>query len=587
MINVYDFEVFKYDWLVVVYNPFEDREVVIVNDKEVLEKYYEQHKNEIWVGYNSRGYDQYILKGILCGFNPYNISQFIIGERRKGWEYSNLFNKVQLYNYDVFSGYHGLKTLEGFMGNNIKETSVPFNLDRKLTAEELSETIKYCKHDVYQTLEVFKRRKGDFDTQLQMIKQFKLPLKSIGKTQAQLIGTILNARRVDGRMDEFDIRLPNTLQLGKYSWIGDWYLSAKERAMEDCDVINLVNFDKIKERFYSQVLETEIAGVPHTFAWGGVHGALPQYEYHCKDDEYMIMADVSSLYPSLMIQYNLHSRSISDPKKFIDIYDTNLEMKKNKNPLRPIYKLICNTTYGCMGDSYNPLYDKLHQNLVCVYGQMLLLDLIEKLEKLPYFKLVQSNTDGILVVIKKKDFPQFNDIVFGWEVRTKLSMEFTYFESIFQKDVNNYVAIDNKGDYKTKGAYVKKLTELDYDLPIINKAMINYMVSGTSVEDTINECNILKEFQKIVKISSNYYCGWHNGSFLTDKTFRVFASKSNQDTYVGKVKEIGATIEKFANTPDHCLIINDDINEMSIPYMLDKQWYIDLTKERLTQFGVM
>ena len=587
MINIYDFEVFKYDWLVVIYNPVEKLETIIVNDKKKLEEYYNKHKKDIWVGYNSRGYDQWIMKAILCGFDPYDVTKFIIEDKKKGWEYSSLLHKIPLYNYDVFSGYHGLKTLEGFMGNNIKETSVPFNLDRKLTTEELQETIKYCHHDVYQTLEVFIRRKGDFDTQMAMIKQFKLPLKSIGKTQAQLIGTILNARRVDGRMDEFDIRLPDTVKLGKYRWIGDWYLSAKQRAMEEFDFIDLVNFDEIKERFYGQVLETEIAGVPHTFAWGGVHGALPQYEYHCKNDEVMIMADVASLYPSLMIQYNLHSRSISDPRKFINIYDTNLEMKKNKNPLRPVYKLICNTTYGCMGDMYNPLYDKLHQNLVCVFGQMLLLDLIEKCEYVPSFRLIQSNTDGILVLIKKKDFNLFDSIVKEWEKRTRLSMEYTYFKSIFQKDVNNYVAIEENGSYKTKGAYVKKLTELDYDLPIINKAMINYMVSGVPVETTINQCNELKEFQKIVKISSNYFCGWHNNRFLTDKTFRVFASKSPQDTYIGKIKEVGATIEKFANTPDHCLIINEDINDMRIPLMLDKQWYVDLTKERLNQFGVI
>lgn len=587
MINIYDFEVFKHDWLVVIYNPFDKKETIIVNDKKELEQYYKDHKKEIWVGFNSRNYDQYIFKGILCGFNPYEISRFIIEEKRKGWEYSNLFGKIHFYNYDVFSGYHGLKTLEAFMGNDIKETSVPFTLNRKLTTEELQETIKYCRHDVYQTLEVFIRRKFDFDTHINMIKQFKLPFRSISKTQAQLIATILNARRQDQRDDEFDIRLPNTLQLGKYQWIGDWYLSAKERAMWDEDIINAVNYESIKDRFYSQILETNVAGVPHTFAWGGVHGAIPQYEYHCKDDEVMIMADVASLYPSLMIQYNLHSRSIVNPAKFVEIYNLNLEMKKNKNPIRPVYKLICNTTYGCMGDKYNPLYDKLHQNLVCVFGQMLLLDLIEKCEKMEFFKLIQSNTDGILVLIKRKDFDVFKNIVNEWEKRTRLNMEFTDFKSIYQKDVNNYVAVEYDGKYKTKGAYVKGLTELDYDLPIVNKAMVEYMVNGTPVEETIISCEDLKEFQKIVKISSNYYCGWHNDKFLKDKTFRVFASRSYQDTYIGKVKEIGATIEKFANTPEHCLIINDDINGMKMPLMLDKQWYIDLTKERLTQFGVM
>ena len=75
MINVYDFEVFKKDWLVVIVNPVENTEVVIVNNKSSLEEYYNKHKSEIWVGYNSRGYDQYILKGIMSGLVPTEVKQ--------------------------------------------------------------------------------------------------------------------------------------------------------------------------------------------------------------------------------------------------------------------------------------------------------------------------------------------------------------------------------------------------------------------------------------------------------------------------------------------------------------------------------
>ena len=40
---VYDFEVFKYDWLV-VFKELEKEPVVIVNDHEVLKLYYSQNK---------------------------------------------------------------------------------------------------------------------------------------------------------------------------------------------------------------------------------------------------------------------------------------------------------------------------------------------------------------------------------------------------------------------------------------------------------------------------------------------------------------------------------------------------------------
>ena len=49
--------------------------------------------------------------------------------------------------------------------------------------------------------------------------------------------------------------------------------------------------------------------------------------------------------------------------------------------------------------------------------------------------------------------------------------------------------------------HVKKLNKLDYDLPIINKALTEKLINDISIEDTINNCNELKEFQKIIKLS--------------------------------------------------------------------------------------
>ena len=152
----YDFEVFKQDWLVVIMDTSTRETHVIINDPDRLEAFYNEHMQEIWCGFNSRHYDQYILKGILAGFNPKKINDYIIIKGEPGWKFSSLFNQFPLNNYDVMNNLdRGLKWFEGSLGNNIKETSVPFDIDRKLTEEEIAETIKYCKHDVEQTIEVF------------------------------------------------------------------------------------------------------------------------------------------------------------------------------------------------------------------------------------------------------------------------------------------------------------------------------------------------------------------------------------------------------------------------------------------------
>lgn len=74
----YDFEVFRYDWLVVVMDMSAKQEHIIINDKVALEQLYKEKSSDIWVGFNSRSYDQYILKAILCGFNPKDVNDYII-----------------------------------------------------------------------------------------------------------------------------------------------------------------------------------------------------------------------------------------------------------------------------------------------------------------------------------------------------------------------------------------------------------------------------------------------------------------------------------------------------------------------------
>ena len=184
MINVYDFEVFKHDWMVVIVNPETREENVIINDVEKLKKYYEKHKNEIWVSYNGKNYDQYILKGLLLDMNPKEINDWIIVENKAGWQYSSMFRDIQLFNYDVMvDRNYSLKQLEGFIGDNIKETSVPFDLDRKLTQRELDETVKYCRHDVMETLKIFMLKDEDFISHMNLIKAFNLNINCINKTK--------------------------------------------------------------------------------------------------------------------------------------------------------------------------------------------------------------------------------------------------------------------------------------------------------------------------------------------------------------------------------------------------------------------
>ena len=560
----YDFEVFSHDWLVVIKNTDTRTTHKILNDPDALREIYEMNKNNIWVGYNSRSYDQYILKGILLGMDPKKINDYIIVKNLGGWQYSRAFNQIQFYNFDIMTDkFKGLKQLEGFMGNDIRETTVNFNIDRKLTPKEIEETFFYCNHDVEQTMKVFINRKEEFDSQMNLIKTFKLPLKYINKTKAQLSAIILEADKRE-HDDEFEITIVDTLKVEKYKSIVNWYR-------------NPVNLD------YKKKLEIEVADVIHLFGWGGLHGARVKYQ----DEGIFINSDVTSFYPSLMIEYGFLSRNVRHAEKFKEIYDIRVELKKEgKKKEQAPYKIVLNSTYGASKNKYNNLFDPLQANNVCINGQLLLLDLIEHVtDKIPGAKLIQSDTDGVMFKLpNKKTIDIYKDVCKEWETRTRMGLEHDLIKKVIQKDVNNYIIVMDNGKIKSKGAYVKSLNSLDYDLPIVNKALMEYFISGIPVEETINNCNDLIEFQKVVKVSSKYKCSLYGDQVLNENILRVFASRSRRDPGVYKLKKDKDTKDKIGGTPERCFIENGDIKGIKVPRKLDKQWYIDTAKKRIKDF---
>lgn len=595
----YDFEVFKYDWLVVLIDLDAKKETVIINNRDQLQQFYDQHKGVIWAGYNSRHYDQYILKAILCGFDPKDVNDWIIVEERPGYRFSSLLRNFPLINYDVMPNPPiSLKTLEAFMGHSIKETSVPFDIDRPLTEAELSETVKYCRHDVEETVEVWLRSIEEFNTTMFFVNHFHLGSDCIGKTKAQLAATILGGNRKGKTFDdEFKFPILDCVQLDKYKAVASWYK-------------NPVNHDYRKTQE-----DVMVAGVPHTFAWGGGHGAIRQYH----GSGIFIVIDVTAYYPSLQKQFKIGYRVMDNPENFEFIHDSNIEFKrKGDKKARQPFKIMDNAISGQMKEPGSALFDPMSNNTICINGQLLLLDLIEHLETADCCQLIQNNTDGIIIKPHDydRDFDTIDDVVWEWEQRTGMKMDFDIFIGhIFQKDVNNYFLIDREtGAVKAKGAYVKKLSDLDYDLPIVNRAIVEYFTTGATPEKTIGACDSLRDFQKVVKVSSKYRYALYSpttttekirdekgrlktvirfsgGEVQTDKTFRVFASKDRSRGGIYKVsgkmvKGREKNPEKFANTPDHCFIINDDVSAMSIPDELDRQYYIDLAWKRLKDYGV-
>lgn len=623
----YDFEVFKEDWLAVFIDVTRKTEQVIVNNSDELKALYEANTSNIWVGFNNRHYDQYIMKGILLGMNPKRINDWIILEKREGWQFSSVFNKVPMTNYDVMPNPPvGLKTMEGFLGSNIKETGVPFDINRKLTKAEIEETIKYCRHDVEQTIKIFLEKIDEFNAMHGIVQAFPnmVSLSNIGDSEARITAKVLGCVKQDFK-DEFDYFFLPCLRLNKYKYVQDWFEEKKKEAL----AMDLQNCDKYDKKLWykSQNLETVVAGIPHSFGFGGLHGAADTPIHKTGQ---ILHVDVNNYYPSMLIAWGLVTRAATNDNYHL-VYNTRKSMKakqiaaaksgkkaeaKNWKKAQLPYKKMLNALSGGMKDETNPAYDPRNNNCMCINGQLMLLDLIEHLEAVPGFELIQSNTDGLIIWIPDTDeaFEMVDDICWEWEQRCStdqcsILLELDNISEIYQKDVNNYLWVGADGSVERIGAYVKELSATDNDLPILNKALVEYMVHKTPVEQTINQCDDLIMFQKIVKLSEKY--DWVEHEHCTPvitktgkrvikevyeypekvkysyKSYRVFASNSQDDGRLLKRKKVKTKGEKFGNTPDHCFICNDDVCGVKTPQTLDKGWYIDLAKKRLKQFGIV
>ena len=623
----YDFEVFKEDWLTVFIDVTRKTEQVIVNNPDELKALYEANTSNIWVGFNNRHYDQYIMKGILLGMNPKRINDWIILEKREGWQFSSVFNKVPMTNYDVMPNPPvGLKTMEGFLGSNIKETGVPFDINRKLTKAEIEETIKYCRHDVEQTIKIFLEKIDEFNAMHGIVQAFPnmVSLSNIGDSEARITAKVLGCVKQDFK-DEFDYFFLPCLRLNKYKYVQDWFEEKKKEAL----AMDLQNCDKYDKKLWykSQNLETIVAGIPHSFGFGGLHGAADTPIHKTGQ---ILHVDVNNYYPSMLIAWGLVTRAATNDNYHL-VYNTRKSMKakqiaaaksgnkaeaKNWKKAQLPYKKMLNALSGGMKDETNPAYDPRNNNCMCINGQLMLLDLIEHLEAVPGFELIQSNTDGLIIWIPDTDeaFEMVDDICWEWEQRCStdqcsILLELDNISEIYQKDVNNYLWVGADGSVERIGAYVKELSATDNDLPILNKALVEYMVHKTPVEQTINQCDDLIMFQKIVKLSEKY--DWVEHEHCTPvitktgkrvikevyeypekvkysyKSYRVFASNSQDDGRLLKRKRVKTKGEKFGNTPDHCFICNDDVCGVKTPQTLDKGWYIDLAKKRLKQFGIV
>lgn len=302
--------------------------------------------------------------------------------------------------------------------------------------------------------------------------------------------------------------------------------------------------------------------------------------------------DVSSFYPHLMTICGYTSRNIPNAKVFSDVLDTRMKAKASGDKATAnALKLVVNTAYGAMLNRYNDLYDPLMGRSVCISGQLYLLELAEHLyQTIPDLKIVQLNTDGIMVEFDDSYYDQINEIVKEWQERTGFELEEDKVRGIYQKDVNNYIEVQEDGSEKLKGGYLVRgiskagAFKVNNEAVVVAHAIRNYFVDKMEPEETVGLCDDVEAFQMIAKAGSKYercYQIRGNSEFDVQKVNRVYATKKENYHTLYKVKKGTGQVAKIEGLPEHCIVDND----MSLTIDdIDKNWYIDLAQKRIDDF---
>lgn len=615
---IYDIEVFAYDWIVVFRNPdAENNHVVIHNDNYHLRAFLDQPDIVIG-GFNNKHYDDYVVLTMLLGGSNIEVkrhNEWIITEKKEPWAFPFVqFQKKPFRSFDLRDDIAdkniSLKAIEGNLKLPIVESSVPFDIDRPLTPEELDEVIRYCKNDVDATVELYKVRKEDYiDAKVLVAEMYDVPVEeAVGLTNAKLSARVLNAKRVK-RTDERDYVIPDNIDLDLIPKVVlDFFMLIHDKSIPD---IKLFGNGKGKKGMTLDIwFKTSYGSCPVTFAWGGVHGAKPCVTVEETEDRVIVNQDVGSLYPNSMINFGYCSRSMADPEAYVKLVRKRLGYKKAGDKKRAnALKLVVNTVYGAMLNLYNDLADRWAGRSVCISNQLAMTMLIVQLAKqCETIDFVNINTDGIMFTIDRREVEKSEIIIATWCEITRFEMERDDFVKVIQKDVNNYIGIKADGSFKTKGGYVSLYKGGNFktnSLQIIHKAVVDFLVKGVPVEKTINECTDIFAFQQIVKTGGTFEGSYHYVNGVREeiqKVNRIYAVKDPKYGQVVKGKWITEKKRKdkatgqqivepvdppvwsestVAECPDHTFIDNENVLTVDA---LDKSYYIEMAKGRVDKY---
>ena len=466
-----------------------------------------------FVGYNNIHYDNPIINYCIKYFRTskydaeticksiFNLSRTITSREDnnlqlwKEYKYANNFKTLDLLTMLFSQALRvSLKEMQVTMHfKNVEEFVTDW--DKPLSPDRYDDMILYNINDVMSTNELLDRSKSLISLRLSIQKEYNI-----------------NVLSKDGVGIGTEILKQKYLQLTNKTWddIKDLrspmdYIPLKDVILPQISYTTPI-LQSLLERLKMAVVSPGRKGLEETFILdgtkisvgvGGIHSKNTPEIIIPKDDELLLDTDAASLYPSLLIEYGFVPPHLG--KEFLQVYSNirteRLEAKHNGNKDKnETLKLALNAVTGNYQNEYSWLYSPFAVMQIRMNGQLLLLKLAEMLIAIGC-RVIQYNTDGLFLICKKDKKEEYDKIIKEFEQFSRLTMETEEFKGLYQLAINDYFAVTKNGTIKEKGCFITS-TKLGKGLTpkIIPKAVINFFINGTPIEETIKSCTDIRDF---------------------------------------------------------------------------------------------
>ena len=511
--------------------------------------------NIIFCGYNNLHYDNPIINYIieyedkLMQYNIpticssiFNLSKTITTSSEdnidawKHWKYQIWFDT-----FDILTMLYsnklrvGLKEIQVTMQYpNVQEFVCDWT--KPLPLEDFDSMIDYNINDIESTSELLNRCKKDVDLRIAIEDEYGV--RVLSKDGVNIGMKILTQKYLEKTgltwQDIKDLRSPMSII-----------------PLKDV-ILPFIKYDspilqRVLDDMKNQIVSPGRKGYENKFVFnnlrysvgvGGIHSVNSPEIIIPRDDEMLIDIDAQSLYPSMLIEYGFYPKHLG--KEFLEVYkqikDERIEAKHNGDKVKnETLKLALNGLSGNLQNEHNFCYSPFAVMQIRINGQLLLLMLAEKLTQIGC-RIVQANTDGLFVLLKKDVYSKVNSICREWEQLTKLTLEEDRFKAMYQYAINDYFAITEDNKVKEKGMFITAV-KLGKGLTpkIIPKAVISFFKDGIPVEDTIKNCTDIRDFLMSEKTGKQWHVEYMNEE--QQRTNRFYASTNGG--YLWKWKDTG------------------------------------------------